>query len=142
MSAEGGLFARGLLMLKRKVHSTTGSKPVSMVDLVGGDGGRKPRAELPSKEDTKGERLALAICQALRTKGGCGLEEPFESCHRTIGRRDWKTHPVLTPWAEVTPIDSAYSPIQPGLEQLQGWSKHSSVPGPHHPQCDKFLSYI
>lgn len=74
MSAEGGLFARGLLMLKRKVHSTTGSKPVSMVDLVGGDGGRKPRAELPSKEDTKGERLALAICQALRTKGGCGLD--------------------------------------------------------------------
>lgn len=73
MSVEGGLFVRGLLTFKRKVHSTTGSKAVSVVELVGGGGGRELHANLPRKEDTKGERLALAICQALRTNGGRGL---------------------------------------------------------------------
>lgn len=41
MSVEGGLFVRGLLTFKRKVHSTTGSKAVSVVELVGGGGGRE-----------------------------------------------------------------------------------------------------
>ena len=45
------------------------------------------------------------------------------------------------------PLDQvAQSPIQPGVEQFNGWGIHSlsgqPVPVPHHPQSEEFLPYI
>lgn len=41
---------------------------------------------------------------------------------------------------------AAQSPIQPGLEHLQGWGNHSfsrqSVPVPHHAQSEEFPSNL
>jgi len=44
--------------------------------------------------------------------------------------RDLKDHqiPNCMPWADCLPWDqAAQHPIQPGLEQLQGWGIHSSL---------------
>ncbi|EOA97032.1 hypothetical protein Anapl_17450, partial [Anas platyrhynchos] len=54
--------------------------------------------------------------------------------------RDLKDHPVPPPCHGLghLPLDQvAQSPIQPGLEHLQGWGTHSfsgqPVPVPHNP---------
>jgi len=58
-------------------------------------------------------------------------------------RRDFKDHPVATPLPGHQPPDQvAHSPIQPGLEHLQGWGIHSfsgqPVPVPHHALSEEF----
>ncbi|EOB08416.1 hypothetical protein Anapl_06434, partial [Anas platyrhynchos] len=54
--------------------------------------------------------------------------------------RNLKDHPFPPPChgqEHLPPDQVAQSPIQPGLEHLQGWGIHNfsgqPVPGPHHP---------